>query len=60
MGFGEKPWAAACKMHSYMDPAEYKNVVLGLIFLRYFSDAFEEKHEQLTLWAPDSSSDWYE
>src|SRR3712207_8872471 len=44
--FEEKLWAAADKMRSYMDPAEYKHVVLGLIFLKYISDAFEEKHEQ--------------
>jgi type I restriction enzyme M protein len=30
-----------------MDAAEYKHVVLGLIFLKYMSDAFEEKHAQL-------------
>jgi type I restriction enzyme M protein len=32
-----------------MDAAEYKHVVLGLIFLKYISDAFEEKYEQLKL-----------
>ena len=30
-----------------MDAAEYKHVVLGLIFLKYISDAFEERHAQL-------------
>jgi hypothetical protein len=59
LGFEEKLWAAADKMRSYMDPAEYKHVVLGLIFLKYISDAFEEKHEQLKLWSEDPSSDWY-
>jgi type I restriction enzyme M protein len=59
LGFEEKLWAAADKMRSYMDPAEYKHVVLGLIFLKYISDAFEEKHEQLKLWSADPSSDWY-
>src|SRR3712207_9561374 len=54
--FEEKLWAAADKMRSYMDPAEYKHVVLGLIFLKYISDAFEEKHEQLKLWSADPSS----
>jgi type I restriction enzyme M protein len=57
LGFEEKLWAAADKMRSYMDPAEYKHVVLGLIFLKYISDAFEEKHEQLKLWSADPSSD---
>jgi len=59
LGFEEKLWAAADKMRSYMNPAEYKHVVLGLIFLKYISDAFEEKHDQLKLWSADPSSDWY-
>jgi type I restriction enzyme M protein len=42
-----------------MDPAEYKHVVLGLIFLKYISDAFEEKREQLALFTADPSSDLY-
>jgi type I restriction enzyme M protein len=59
LGFEEKLWAAADKMRSYMDPAEYKHVVLGLIFLKYISDAFEEKREQLKLYTTDPSSEWY-
>jgi type I restriction enzyme M protein len=59
LGFEEKLWAAADKMRSYMDPAEYKHVVLGLIFLKYISDAFEEKREQLSLFTADPSSDLY-
>ena len=35
-------WTAADKMRSNMDAAEYKHVVLGLIFLKYISDAFSE------------------
>lgn len=42
IGFEEKLWAAADKMRNNMDPAEYKHVVLGLIFLKYISDSFEE------------------
>jgi len=49
LGFEEKLWAAADKMRSYMDPAEYKHVVLGLVFLKYISDTFQEKREQLDL-----------
>jgi type I restriction enzyme M protein len=41
-------WAAADKLRSNMDAAEYKHVVLGLIFLKYISDAFEAKHQWLT------------
>ncbi len=40
-------WQAADKLRNNMDAAEYKHVVLGLIFLKYISDAFEEKHQQL-------------
>ena len=41
-------WGAADALRSNMDAAEYKHVVLGLIFLKYISDAFEEQHAQLT------------
>ena len=47
IGFEDKLWKAADKMRNNMDPAEYKHVVLGLIFLKYISDAFEEKYDQL-------------
>lgn len=47
LGFEEKLWQAADKMRGHMDAAEYKHVVLGLIFLKYISDAFEEKHRKL-------------
>ncbi|WPO77793.1 class I SAM-dependent DNA methyltransferase [Flavobacterium sp. KACC 22761] len=40
-------WAAADKLRSNMDAAEYKHVVLGLIFLKYISDAFDELHTKL-------------
>ncbi|MBL8092508.1 MAG: type I restriction-modification system subunit M N-terminal domain-containing protein [Anaerolineales bacterium] len=40
-------WQAADKMRSNMDAAEYKHVVLGLIFLKYISDAFYDLHKQL-------------
>ncbi len=47
IGFEEKLWLAADKLRSNMDAAEYKHVVLGLIFLKYVSDSFEEKYQQL-------------
>lgn len=47
VGFEEKLWLAADKLRSNMDAAEYKHVVLGLIFLKYVSDSFTEKYEQL-------------
>ncbi len=40
-------WAAADKLRSNMNPSEYKHVVLGLIFLKYISDAFAELHQKL-------------
>ena len=47
LGFEAKLWLAADKLRSNMDAAEYKHVVLGLIFLKYISDAFEAKHAEL-------------
>lgn len=47
LGFEAALWAAADKLRNNMDAAEYKHVVLGLIFLKYISDAFEERHSQL-------------
>ncbi len=47
LGFEEKLWQAADKLRNNMDAAEYKHVVLGLIFLKYISDAFEEKNQFL-------------
>jgi len=47
LGFEEKLWAAAEKLRGNMDAAEYKHVVLGLIFLKYISDAFMEKFHAL-------------
>lgn len=48
LGFEAKLWLAADKLRNNMDAAEYKHVVLGLIFLKYISDAFEEMHARLT------------
>jgi type I restriction enzyme M protein len=45
----KKLWKAADKLRKNMDAAEYKHVVLGLIFLKYISDAFEELFQKLTL-----------
>lgn len=41
-------WRAADKLRSNLDAANYKHVVLGLIFLKYVSDAFEERQQELT------------
>lgn len=47
LGFEDKLWMAADKLRGTMDSAEYKHVVLGLIFLKYISDSFLEKYETL-------------
>ncbi|MGO9571866.1 MAG: type I restriction-modification system subunit M [Desulfomonilaceae bacterium] len=47
LGFEATLWAAADKLRGAMDASEYKHVVLGLIFLKYISDAFEEHREKL-------------
>ncbi|WP_339178418.1 class I SAM-dependent DNA methyltransferase [Paenibacillus sp. FSL R5-0701] len=47
IGFEEKLWSLADKLRGSMDAAEYKHVALGLLFLKYVSDAFEEKYAEL-------------
>lgn len=47
IGFEEEIWKAACVLRGNIDASEYKSVVLGLIFLKYISDRFEQKHEEL-------------
>lgn len=47
LGIETALWAAADKLRGVMDAAEYKHVVLGLVFLKYVSDAFAEHHDRL-------------
>jgi type I restriction enzyme M protein len=47
LGFEDKLWKAADELRGNMDAAEYKHVVLGLIFLKYVSDAFADRQHQL-------------
>lgn len=47
IGFEEEIWKAACVLRGNIDASEYKSVVLGLIFLKYISDRFEQKFEEL-------------
>ena len=47
LGFEERLWTAADKLRGTMDASEYKHVVLGLIFLKYISDTFEEFYNQI-------------
>jgi type I restriction-modification system DNA methylase subunit len=55
LGFEAKLWAAADALRNNMDAAEYKHVVLGLLFLKYISDAFEAKHAELTAQQADGA-----
>jgi type I restriction enzyme M protein len=52
-----KLWKAADKLRSSLDAANYKHIVLGLIFLKYVSDAFEERQEELLELFKDNSDD---
>lgn len=47
IGFEKQIWNAACVLRGNMDASEYKNVVLGLIFLKYISDRFDDKYREL-------------
>jgi type I restriction enzyme M protein len=64
LGFEQTLWAAADKMRGHMDAAEYKHVALGLIFLKYISDAFQELYDDLAARAdtdytdPEDRSTW--
>ena len=48
LGFEAKLWLTADKLRNNMDASEYKHVVLGLMFLKYISDSFEEMRTKLT------------
>ena len=57
-GYEAELWAMADTLRGSMDAAEYKHVVLGLIFLKYISDAFEERHAAvLAEWGEDAAED---
>lgn len=59
LGFEHKLWEAADLLRSNMDPAEYKHVVLGLLFLKYVSDAFEARREQLAVKVREPGSEYF-
>jgi len=56
LGFEQKLWLTADKLRNNMDAAEYKHVVLGLIFLKYISDTFEEHRAKLLAGVGDYAS----
>lgn len=43
----DKIWAAAIKLRGNLDASEYRNVVLGLVFLKYISDRFDKRYKEL-------------
>jgi type I restriction enzyme M protein len=57
VGFEEKIWGAADILRGNMDASEYKHGVLGLIFLKYISDKFEERHLELVAESEDMEED---
>src|ERR1019366_10000299 len=64
LDFEAQFWAAADKMRGHMDASEYngarpEGLCLGLIFLKYISDAFEEKREQLRFGFSDPKCEWF-
>lgn len=54
-----KLWSMADALRNNMDAAEYKHVVLGLIFLKYISDAFEARYEYLRAAVDDSNDEYF-
>lgn len=57
LGFEAELFKAADKLRGNMEPSDYKHVVLGLIFLKYISDAFEAKHKALLAEDPAAAED---
>jgi type I restriction enzyme M protein len=54
-----KYWSAAEVLRKSLDAAEYKHIVLGLVFLKYVSDAFQERREELEAAFSDPDGDRY-
>jgi len=55
----KKLWSAACKLWPVLDAAVYKHVVLGLIFLKYASDAFDHRREELKRRFRDPNDEYF-
>lgn len=49
IGFEKQIWDAACVLWGHIPAAEYRKVIVGLIFLRYISSAFEKRYQELVL-----------
>jgi type I restriction enzyme M protein len=59
LGFEAQLWKAADALRNNMDASEYKHVVLGLIFLKYISDSFEERRDEILTLADAPDSEYY-
>jgi len=59
LDFVDSLWKAANKLRGNIESAEYKHIVLGLIFLKYISDAFEERRKCLIKETQDPESEYY-
>src|SRR5687767_2198786 len=59
LGFESELWRAADKLRSNMDAAEYKHIVLGLIFLKYVSDSFAEHRASLKKRFADPTDEYF-
>ena len=57
--FKQTLWKAADKLRAQMDAAEYKHIVLGLIFLKSISDTFVKQQDKVKSMVSDSSSDYF-
>ena len=57
LGFEAQLFLAADKLRGNLEPSDYKHVALGLIFLKYISDAFEAKHAALLADDPGAAED---
>ncbi|KAB7731917.1 N-6 DNA methylase [Rudanella paleaurantiibacter] len=58
-GLDKKLWNAADRLRASMDAANYKHIVLGLIFLKYVSDAFDERQQELRARFKNDTDDYY-
>ena len=59
LAFEETLWQAADKVRRHMDPSEYIHVALGLIFLKYIFDTFEERRQEINRELTDPESAWH-
>ena len=57
--FKETLWKTADSLRAQMDAAEYKHIVLGLIFLKYISDSFTEQKEKIKEMVVNPKSDFF-